>query len=215
MKTEMALHSVVGMVSSTTKRKEASVITPQQNFEGHTERVLGVIHLPGGQRLITCSGDGSLRVWNLTSGKQIGDDWRDGEIGVYSMALSPDGKKVVSGSSDGAVRLWDINTCKVIAKWTGHTNVVWSVCWSRDGRRVLSGSSDGTARQWDVESGEPILKPIETGHTVVHTVVYSPDITLIATAGGWDKPRTGNIESSIKIWDTKTGDLVTTLKGHV
>ncbi|KIK33394.1 hypothetical protein CY34DRAFT_813645 [Suillus luteus UH-Slu-Lm8-n1] len=209
------------MASPISKKKETPAITHRQKFEGHTCRIWGVIHLPGGQRIITCSDDGSIRVWNTKSGKQIGEDWRDGDSEVWSIALSPDGKKVVSGSYDGAVRLWDIDTCKVVKKWTEHTNAVGSVCWSRDGRRVLSGSWDGTARQWEVESGETmsepienILESIETGHEKVYAVVYSPDATLIAT-GGLDGPWTGGpIESSVKIWDAKTGELVATLKGH-
>ncbi|KAG2746040.1 WD40 repeat-like protein [Suillus brevipes Sb2] len=205
------------MASPISKMKETSVITHRQKFEGHTKIVWGAIHLPGGQRIITCSSDGSLRVWNSKSGKQIGDDWRDGDSAVWSIVLSPDGKKVVSGSEDGAVRLWDIETCKVVKKWTGHTSIVTSVCWSRDGRRVLSGSQDGTARQWEVESGETMPEPIEiilasieTGHEQVLAVVYSPDTTLIAT-GGWY----GRHEHPIKIWDAKTGKLVATLKGHI
>ncbi|KIK33548.1 hypothetical protein CY34DRAFT_813523 [Suillus luteus UH-Slu-Lm8-n1] len=205
------------MASAISKKKETSAITHRQKFVGHTQSVWGAIHLPGGQRIITCSSDGSLRVWNMKTGKQIGEDWRDGDSTVWSIALSPDGKKVVSGSLDGAVRLWDIDTCKVVKKWTGHTKGVTSVCWSRDGRRVLSGSNDGTARQWEVESGETIeniLPSIETGHNAVRAVVYSPDTTLIAT-GGRDGPYSEEpIESSIKIWDAKTGKLVATLKGH-
>ncbi|KAG2741235.1 WD40 repeat-like protein [Suillus brevipes Sb2] len=206
------------MASPISKEKKTSVITHRQKFEGHTEPVWGAMHLPGGQRIVTCSLDGSLRVWNVKSGKQIGDDWRDGDSPVWCIALSPDGKKVVSGSYDGAVRLWDIDTRKVVKKWTGHTEGVTSVCWSRDGRRVLSGSRDGTARQWEVESGETIPEPneiilasIETGHNYVYAVVYSPDTNLIAT-GGWDC-RDDN-ECSIKIWDAKTGKLVATLKEH-
>ncbi|KAG1740179.1 WD40-repeat-containing domain protein [Suillus paluster] len=84
----------------------------------------------------------------------------------------------------------------------GHRAYVSSVRWSRDGRRVLSGSNDGTARQWKVENGETILAPIETGHKHVYVATYSPDRALIATAG-YDK--------SIKIWDAKTNNLVTTL----
>ncbi|KAG2742989.1 WD40 repeat-like protein, partial [Suillus brevipes Sb2] len=206
------------MASPISKMKETSAITHRQKFEGHTSRIWGVIHLPGGQRIITCSEDGSLRVWNMKSGKQIGEDWRDGDSAVWGIALSPDGKKVASGSDDGAVRLWDIEACKVVTKWTGHTRLVSSVCWSPDGRRVLSGSNDGTARQWDVETMlkpmEHILPSIETGHERVWVVVYSPDTTLIAT-GGLDGPWTGKpIGSPVKIWDAKTGELVATLKGH-
>ncbi|KAG1755954.1 quinon protein alcohol dehydrogenase-like superfamily [Suillus lakei] len=199
--------------SSIVGTQDTSGITPRQKFEGHTEFITSVIHLPGGQRIMTCSEDGSLRVWDLKSGKQIGEDLRDGKSRVRMIALSPDGKKVVSGSRDGVVRLWDIETGKVVEKWTGHTKEVWSVCWSRDGRRVLSGSLDGTARQWDAEKhGDSILAPIKTGHGEVRVAVYSPDTTLIATAGLGESSAAK--ECPVKIWDAKTGELVATLKGH-
>jgi WD40 repeat protein len=184
-------------------RQETPTIKPRQKFEGHTDWITGAIYLPDGQRMMTCSRDGSLRAWNLKSGKQIGEDWQDGDSGVWSIALSPDGKKVVSGSSDSGVRLWDIDTGKVVATWTGHTTTVWSVCWSQDGHRVVSGSKDGTARVWDVQNGDTILSPIETGHQRVYVVVYSPDMAMFATAG-YDK----SIPHPIKIWDAKTGKLV-------
>src|SRR5882757_6060113 len=137
-------------------------ISPHRRFEGHTSLVDDVIHLHGGQRMMTCSWDGSLRMWNLKSGEQIGKDWRDGESQLKAIALSPDGKQLASGSYDGAVGLWDIDRGKVTTKWTGHTQMVRSVGWNGDGGRVLSGSDDMTARVWDVESGETILA-IEAG----------------------------------------------------
>lgn len=70
--------------------------------------------LADGQRMVTCSDDGSLRVWNLKSGKQIRDDWRDGDSPVWTIAsVSPDGKKVVSGSENGGMRLWGTETGKI------------------------------------------------------------------------------------------------------
>jgi WD40 repeat protein len=154
----------------------------------------------------------------VVSGKHTGEESQVEDNRVWSIALSPDRRKVVSGSEDGAVRLWDTDTGKVITKWTGHKLGVGSVYWSRNGRTVLSGSDDGTVRQWDVEGdtreGETIFAPIKTGHDEVWAVVYSPDMTLIATAGQ-DKPLNAEpIESSIRIWDAKTGKLVATLKGH-
>jgi WD40 repeat protein len=164
------------------------------------------VHLPGGRRIITCSWVGSLRLWDLESSAQIGEDWRDNgakESAAYSIALSPNGKTIVSGSKDGKVRLWDVETGKAIQKWTGHTDFVLSVCWSMDGNRIGSRSYDGTARVWGVKSGETILE-IKTGHKSVYAVIYLPDNKQIAT-GGFD-------EHAVKIWDTRTGELIITLK---
>jgi WD40 repeat protein len=119
------------------------------------------------------------------------------------MALSPNGKIMATGSYDD-IRLWDVKTRKVIAKWKGHTNVVYALCWSADGNRVTSGSWDGTARVWNIDSSKNILT-IKTGHDWVNAVTYSPDSSKLAT-GGYD-------ESGVKIWDAnaKTGKLLNTL----
>jgi WD40 repeat protein len=185
--------------------EETRAIRPCHKFEGHTREVTDVIHVSGGHRMMTGSWDGSVRIWDLQSGKQIGNDWRDGESEVYAIALSPDGKKVASGCGDGAVRLWDVDTGKVIAKW--HTGIAYCVCWSRDGGRVVSGAfRDRKARGWDVESGKTVLA-IETGFNDVYAVIYSPDTTMIATGGRGQ-------EEYLLIWDAKTGKHLANLKGH-
>jgi WD40 repeat protein len=174
------------------------------------KKIKGVIYLPGGNFIITCSADGFLRVWNPKNGRQM-RSWRDGvyDIGVYAIALSPDGKKVVSGYEDGAVKLWDISgRFKVIAEWTGHTTSVSSVCWNRDGSRVVSGSEDGTVRVW--EGGKTILGPIKAG-LLVKAVIYLANMTTIATGGPGGGSKT---EAFIKIWDANTGNLITSLIGH-
>jgi WD40 repeat protein len=103
-------------MSSSTAQK-TSVITPSQKFEGHTRFIDNIVHLPDGQRIITCSSDGSLRAWNLKSGKQIGADWRreEEDEDVWSIALSPDcvsfsadGKLLATGSEDTNAYTWDV-----------------------------------------------------------------------------------------------------------
>jgi len=174
-------------------------------MRGHTSGVKDAVYLPDRRRIITCSDDGSLRLWDLESGVQIGNDWRDDWKEGARIALSPNGKSVASGHSDGKVRLWDVETKKVVARWTGHTDAVRSVCWSVDGERVVSGSYDATIRVWGVKSGDTVLGPIQTGHQLVSVVIYSPDTTKIATSGGyWD--------DGLKIWDAKTGNLLSTIK---
>jgi WD40 repeat protein len=196
------------------KQRTPTTVAPRHQLRGHTHGVRGVVYLrcASGQRIITCSGDGSLRLWDLESGTQIGHEWRDGEdeegeIGVTAIALSPNGNTVGSGHLDGKVRLWDVETGKIIAKWTGHTRSVRAVCWSPDGGQVASGYEDGTAKVWALENGDPetVLGPIKTGHQWVWAIIYSPDLTRIATStGGFD-------QSTVNIWDAKTGELLATL----
>jgi len=76
------------------------------------------VYLLDERHIITCSSDGSLRLWNLESGVQIGNDWRDdddddddGDGGggdrrdavVWTIALSPNGKTVASGNAHDSV----------------------------------------------------------------------------------------------------------------
>jgi WD40 repeat protein len=106
-------------------------------MRGHTSDVTGAVHLPDRQHIVTCSDDGSLRLWNLESGSQIGDDWRDEpentevKTRVNAISLSPNGKTIASGNGDGIVRMWDVETGKVIAKRTEHAGCL---CWSPNGR---------------------------------------------------------------------------------
>jgi WD40 repeat protein len=118
------------MSSPAPKMKKKSTVTPCKTMRGHTSFVLGVAHLPGGQRIITCSYDGSLRLWDLESSAQIGDEWRDewDEMEVMTMALSPNGKTLASGSYGGIVRVWDMKTGKVITRWEVDTKWATSVC---------------------------------------------------------------------------------------
>jgi WD40 repeat protein len=175
---------------------------------GHTDVINQILLLPGGQRIMSCSLDGSIRIWDLESGTQVGEAWKDEECGgLPAIALSPDGKKVVTGSDDGAVRLWDIETGKVVKRFTGHTDRVLSVSWRPDGGRVVSGSDDKTSRVWDVENGKTIfiltpIMPRKGGLSMRPVCEYSPDGDMIATGGN---------NNGLKVWDANSGKLLKTL----
>jgi WD40 repeat protein len=172
-------------------------------MRGHTNWVNGVVHLPSGGHIITGSLDNSLRLWDLESGAQIGEEWQDENNAVWCMALSPNEKTIASGSNDHYVMLWDVETKKVISKWTGHTDIVYALCWRADGERVASGSWDGTARVWDVDTGKNILT-IKIRQGWVYAVMYSPDSSKLATGG--------NEDNAVNIWDAETGELLNTVK---
>ncbi|KAG2341115.1 hypothetical protein BDR05DRAFT_966033 [Suillus weaverae] len=62
------------MSSPTAEMEETPALTPNQTMRGHTDWVRGTVHLHDGLHIVTCSQDGSLHLWDLESGAQIGDD---------------------------------------------------------------------------------------------------------------------------------------------
>src|SRR5437764_1236561 len=64
---------------------------------------------PDGQRVVTVSEDKTVRLWDATSGKPIGEPMKH-EGGVFSAQFSPDGQRVVTASWDKTARLWDAMT---------------------------------------------------------------------------------------------------------
>src|SRR4029453_11711612 len=62
-----------------------------------------------GQSVASCSGDGTVRLWEAETGRTAAT--LVGHRGVaFRVAMSADGKVVASGGFDGTVRLWEPST---------------------------------------------------------------------------------------------------------
>jgi WD40 repeat protein len=91
---------------------------------GHAGEVLGLSVSGDGKRLASASADGSVRLWDLTTGKPL-NVWRGHEArrpmhwtraGFTALDLSRDGRWLLSAGSEGRLRLIDTSTEKVAAR---------------------------------------------------------------------------------------------------
>jgi WD40 repeat protein len=80
--------------------------------EGHTGRVKTL--LINGRLIFSGSSDGTIRIWDMTTGRCKGVLDVKGHKGpIHLLAISEDGKTLFSGSHDKTVKAWDLsdNTC--------------------------------------------------------------------------------------------------------
>ena len=125
-------------------KKQVSVL---KTLEGHSSYVSSVAYSPDGTKIISGSGDKTIKIWDANTGQCLQTLEGHSER-VYSVAYSPDGTKIISGSLDNTVKIWGANTGKCFQTLEGHSDWVLSVVYSPDGTKIISGSADKTIKIW-------------------------------------------------------------------
>lgn len=93
---------------------------------------------PDGKQVVTASYDGTARLWDVATGKQIGTPMNHDGYYVFRARFSPDGKKIATCSGDGTVRLWD-SAARPVAAFRQLTSCVATLVFSPDGKKLAAG----------------------------------------------------------------------------
>jgi WD40 repeat protein len=112
---------------------------------------------PDGRILASVDRDGTVKLWNPDTDRQIGTTinatnmTKNGGFSVSQVAFSPDGRILASADGDGTVKLWNPDTDRQIGTTITTTNPgfgVSGVAFSPDGRKLTS-TSGGTIWTWE------------------------------------------------------------------
>jgi WD40 repeat protein len=139
---------------------------------GHTSLVTSVRFSPDGKRLLTTAEDGTAKIWDAQSGREL----RTLVVGasVCCGSFSPDGRRVTTASYDKIARIWDVSSGRLLISLTGHRGAVNSVAFSPDGSHLVTGSGDKAAIVWNGITGKSEF--VLRSHTdIVQDVSFSPD----------------------------------------
>src|SRR5579885_2214777 len=103
----------------------------------HDDQVLGLAFHPNRPLLASSSGDGALRIWDLTTGSarvlaKGGNAWLSG------VACRPDGRLIAVGDGNGNVWLWDAASGRPLPPPIKHRFAVLAVAFSPDGQHVAA-----------------------------------------------------------------------------
>jgi WD40 repeat protein len=161
-------------------------------------------------RFMTCtSKDGSLRVWEVGTGK-LRTRFKALTTSIEGVALSPDGKvAALSGRADHAVHLWDVAAGRELHPFGGHRGGPLEVAFVGDGRELATVSRDSTfvgpkvtewadwsLRRWDGATGAERAVTRADPNGEVHLAAFSADGRRLATVLH---------NGTLRLWDVEAG----------
>jgi WD40 repeat protein len=171
------------------------------NSEDKGDQVIqSVVFSPSGQQVATAGWDGTARLWDTYSGKEL--QTLAGHKGrLINVAFHPSGDILATSAADTSVRLWDTTSGKTLHVISG-TNYF---DFSPDGALIATPGLSGTVEVWNVQTGAKQLTLIGDKETSFVQAVFSPNGTQIAA---------GDFHGAGYIWNAHTGEQIAKLTGH-
>jgi len=142
--------------------------------------------------------DGSLRLWDLRTGKARSTSCGASDP-IDSVAFSPNGKLFEAVSRAGDIKICNAGMGNQLREFKNDT--IQKAVFSPDSRALAGISYDGSITLWDIQSGG-ILKtfPGASRFRSRNSLAFSPDgRTLFSTSG-----------RSIKLWNINSGKEIAT-----
>jgi WD40 repeat protein len=177
-----------------------------QVFTEHQAPVTGAAWHPDDDRVVSCSRDGMVWLWNTRSPRPP----RRLDCAPFPatcVAVSPDGKHALAGGADGSLHLWEVRTRQEISRFERGESPILAVAFSPDSSRIASAGGsveyrkdqafpkDCVVRVWDLASGK-MLHTL-TGHTrPVRAVVFGR---------GGKTVFSGGLDRTVRLWGMKSG----------
>ena len=142
------------------------------------------------------SWDGIIRVWDITTRKQVQTITIQPSSGKLIVSLSPDGRLLATTNRNEPIRLWDINTGTEIQTIITDTRYIPNLVFSPDGTILASYNVNEPIRLWDVNTGKE-QKTLQRHENQVMSIAFSPDNRTLVSS---------NYDESLRMWDIDTGE---------
>jgi WD40 repeat protein len=137
---------------------------------------------PKSDLIATTSEDGTARIWEVASGKEI---WllREAAAQIKAASFTPDGQVLLTRSSSGMLRFWDIATRT--ERRSLQVDGVNTATLSPNQELLGTAPPESSLRMWNVATGTILFSLPRVGWGI-GTPTFSPDSKKIAAPSGND-----------------------------
>jgi len=108
--------------------------------------------------LVSASGDGTAKIWDLAS-HQPACTISNSE-GINYAEFSPNGSQVVTASRNTTTEVWDAKQCRKVSGPMLHKNSVNTAHFSPSGNLIITAADDDLARVWEAQTGDRESEPL-------------------------------------------------------
>ena len=169
---------------------------------GHSHAITSVAYAPDGKHVLSGSYDGTLKYWNINTGKEI---WSVNAGAAYNVAISPNGKYGLSGGSSTGNRfkLWRLKDGKLLQNIKGgQGDNYYAAAFTSDSQQILSGGwgdDDSPLMLWDIKSAKDLRRFKEKAD--LRGFSLSPNGKKVVTSA----------YGKLTLWDLKSGNKIDVL----
>jgi guanine nucleotide-binding protein subunit beta-2-like 1 protein len=181
-------------------------------LRGHNHFVSDVVISSDGQYALSGSWDGTLRLWEIGTGKctrRFVGHTKD----VLSVAFSAENRQIISGSRDRTVKLWNtLGDCKYTIQEDGHSEWVSCVRFSPSTTApvIVSAGWDKLVKVWSLSTCK--LRSNLVGHQgYLNTVTVSPDGSLCASGGKDGTAMLWDLNEGRRLYSLEANDIIHSL----
>ncbi|MCI0461412.1 MAG: sigma-70 family RNA polymerase sigma factor [Gemmataceae bacterium] len=192
---------------------------PIRTLAGHRERVTSVAYSPDGLWIATAAWDGTARLWDANSGKEVSRlevpaTRHFNPARFCQIVFSPDSAflvTVLGDSPDEAVLVWDRRTGDKVRRFPGGC-----IAFSPDGKMIACGERDvnaGVIRLYEFSTGKRV-REMRGNYSRIDLLAFSPDGKTLFSQVGIPRPqprlgegiqRLGEDGAQVRVWDVATG----------
>jgi WD40 repeat protein len=156
-----------------------------------------------GRTIVTGCRDGSLRVWDWTTGLESA---RYGTaLQPRTLTFSPDGRTLLALTNSHMFQTWDCKTGRLQTERELAPGRVRAAAFSPDGTLAATSLFSTTTQVWDTATGET-LGAVTANSALVMCLSFAPDGRTLAS---------GDLAATVRLWDVPTLSLRSVLPPSV